>query len=101
MAVPNSESAVASNANLRNAGGRQIPTPMTGSLIDLPPLLLLGRSTFQGAVRVFILIGFLEHSPEMRNLEPLRKLAYPIGVWKGLTIDATLSFVNWRDKGWR
>ena len=44
---------------------------------------------------MFILIGFLEHSPEMRNLEPLRKLAYPIGVWKGLTIDATLSFVNW------
>ena len=99
MAVPNSESAVASNANLRNAGGRQIPTPMTGSLIDLPPLLLLGRSTFQGAVRVLVVIGCLEPGPETRNLEPLRKLAYPIGVWKGLTIDAALCFVNLRGMG--
>jgi len=44
-------------------------------------------------------LPFLEHSPEIRNLEPLRKLAYPIGVWKGLTIDATLCFVNPGDMG--
>jgi len=35
-----------------------------------------------------------EHSPETRNPEPLRKLAYPIGVFSCLTIDATLCFVN-------
>jgi hypothetical protein len=35
-----------------------------------------------------------EHSPETRNPEPLRKLAYPIGVFEGLTIDGTLCFVN-------
>jgi hypothetical protein len=94
MAELNSESAVASNAILRNAGGRQIPTPMTGSLIDLPPLLLLGHSTFQGAARMLVWSGVSEHSPETRNPEPLRKLAYPIGVFECLTIDATLSFVN-------
>jgi hypothetical protein len=67
---------------------------MTGSLIDLPPLLLLGHSTFLGAVRVLTGMTVSEHSLETRNPEPLRKLAYPIGVFEGLTIDGSLSFVN-------
>jgi hypothetical protein len=46
----NSESAAASNATLRAARGRQTTQPMTGSLIDLSPhLLLLGRLAFLGS----------------------------------------------------
>jgi len=37
-----------------------------------------------------------KHSLETRNPEPLRKLAYPIEVFEGLTIDGTLCFVNRR-----
>jgi hypothetical protein len=35
-----------------------------------------------------------KHSRETRSPERLGKLAHPIGLWKRLTIGATLSFVN-------
>src|SRR5450830_1262034 len=48
--TPNSESAVASIATLRAARGQQTAQPMTGSLIDLSPhLLLLGGLAFPGS----------------------------------------------------
>ncbi|AZD85770.1 hypothetical protein C4K05_2847 [Pseudomonas chlororaphis subsp. aureofaciens] len=52
---------------------------------------MLGRSTFTGRRS-----GRLGQCPETCNLEPLRKLTYPIGLSKRLTIDTTLSFVNHR-----
>ncbi|MNN48181.1 hypothetical protein D3C81_1626470 [compost metagenome] len=81
------ESAVASNAVLRNAGGRQ-------RLIDLPLFIIVRPSGLQGRRKCAPLMAGQKHSPETRNPEPLRKLAHPIGLSKRLTIDATLSFVN-------
>ncbi|GED73489.1 hypothetical protein PFL02_03390 [Pseudomonas fluorescens] len=51
VTTPNSESAVANSANVRSAGGRPTTTPMTGSLIDHSPIII---------VRSFNLSGRLE-----------------------------------------
>jgi hypothetical protein len=40
-AEPSSESAEASNATLRSIGGRLRPTAMTGSFIDLSPIIIV------------------------------------------------------------
>ena len=87
MAKPSIESAVASNAVLRNAGGRQ-------RLIDLPLFIIVRPFGLKGRRKGVRAIAGQKHSPETRNPEPLRKLAHPIGLWKRLTIGATLSFVN-------